>query len=297
MAGIPFNRDLAFSYGEPSTLTPLIRRVIARNPSPFTLYGSGTYVIGRGKVAVIDPGPELPAHVDALLDALRGETVSHILVTHTHSDHSPAAAALKAATGAKTYAFGAHPVNPGTGEPVQGGDQDFVPDVVVGDGEVIQGDGWNMEALHTPGHISNHLCFALKEEKALFSGDHVMGWSTSVISPPDGNMGDYFRSLKKLLPRNDALYYPTHGAPVIAPQDFVRAFIAHREDREAQILACVSAGQTGIPAMVDAMYRDVPAHLHGAAARSVLAHLIHMVEDGRLRTDGPVDAGATYRLA
>jgi glyoxylase-like metal-dependent hydrolase (beta-lactamase superfamily II) len=295
---IPFRRELEFAYGEAAVLTPLIRRVIARNPSAFTFHGTGTYIVGRGKVAIIDPGPEIAEHVDALLDAVRGETVTHILVTHTHSDHSPATRAVQKATGATVYGFGPHPAPPPGVQAQESGDHDFRPDVTVADGDVVAGAGWTMEALYTPGHISNHLCFGLREEAALFSGDHVMGWSTSVISPPDGNMRDYFASLRKLLPRTDQLYYPTHGAPIPEPQDFVRKFIAHREEREQQIAACIRNGTTTIPEMVAVMYKDVPKALHGAAARSVLAHMIHMQETGRVLADGdgtPTES-ASYRL-
>ncbi len=291
---IPFRRDLDFTYGEMAQVSPLIRRIVARNPGPFTFRGTGTYVIGRGSVAVIDPGPDIREHFDALMAGLEGETVSHILVTHTHRDHSPAAAWLKEATGAPTYAYGPHPTRPGI-PAEQGGDYDFRPDVILRDGAVIEGRGWTAEAIETPGHISNHLCFALKEEKALFSGDHVMGWSTSVISPPDGNMGAYFASLRKLLPRDDLVYWPTHGPSIPDPQDFVARFIAHREDRENQILACIRGGAASIPAMVEIMYAAVDKQLHPAAARSVLAHLIHMVETGRVRSEGEPGPGATYR--
>lgn len=293
---IPFRRDLEFSYGQMAQVSPLIRRVIANNPGPFTFLGTGTYVIGRGSVAVIDPGPDIREHFDALMTGLQGETVSHILVTHTHRDHSPAAAWLKEATGAKTYAYGPHPTRPGV-EVEQGGDYDFQPDVLLRDGDVVEGKGWTAEAIETPGHISNHLCFGLKEEKAVFSGDHVMGWSTSVISPPDGNMASYFTSLKKLLPRDDLLYWPTHGPSIPDPQDFVSRYIAHREDREKQILACIKGGASTIPAMVEIMYAAVDKRLHPAAARSVLAHLIHMVETGRVRSEGKPGPGATYKVS
>ena len=293
---IPFHRDLEFSYGDAAQVSPLIRRVVARNPGPFTFHGTGTYIVGRGKVAVIDPGPDIREHFDALMKAVEGETVSHILITHTHRDHSPAAKWLKETTGAKVYGFGPHPIRPGEKAVEEGGDHDYAPDERVGDGDVIAGSGWTMEALHTPGHLSNHLCFGLREEQALFSGDHVMGWSTSVISPPDGDMADYFASLKKLLPREDRLYWPTHGPAIPDPQNFVRAFIAHREDREHQILACIADGAATIPRMVEIMYRDVDKRLHPAAARSVLAHLIHMAETGRVRVDDGTDP-ATYRLA
>ncbi|MCW5753002.1 MAG: MBL fold metallo-hydrolase, partial [Alphaproteobacteria bacterium] len=262
---IPFIRELDFAYGRVDRLSPLVRRVIAPNPGPFTFHGTGTYIVGQGEVAVIDPGPDLSVHVEALAAALRGERVSHILITHTHRDHSPAARALKSLTGAPTLGFGPHPVTGNGPQVEEGGDLDFRPDIVLADGDVIKGAGFTLEALHTPGHISNHLCFALREEAALFSGDHVMGWSTSVISPPDGNMRDYFASLARLLEREDRLYYPTHGAPIPEPQAFVRAYIAHRRDREGQIERCLREGPRTIPAMVEVMYRDVPRNLHGAA--------------------------------
>jgi glyoxylase-like metal-dependent hydrolase (beta-lactamase superfamily II) len=302
---IPFVKDLQFAYGTVSGLSPLVRRVIAKNPSAFTFHGTGTYIIGhKDSVAVIDPGPDDPAHVEALLDSLAGESVSHILVTHTHRDHSPGAALLKARTGAPTYAFGPHPQPQGGPAVEEGGDHDFMPDHLLQDGDVLQGKGWTVSALHTPGHISNHLCFGLHEEKALFSGDHVMGWSTTVISPPDGSMTDYYASLNRLLPRDDVRYYPTHGAPIDAlstghsPQHFVRELIGHRAAREAQIMECLKAGPQTIPQMVGAMYADVPKYLHPAAARSVLAHLLHMVQDGRVKVEdgGPADETAVYRL-
>lgn len=304
---IPFIKDLEFAYGTIGGLSPLVRRVIARNPSAFTFHGTGTYIIGHGDgVAVIDPGPDDPAHIAALLENLDGETVSHILITHTHRDHSPGAALLQAQTGAPTYAFGPHPLPKNGGSSVEeGGDHHFRPDRLLKDGEVVQGNGWTVTALHTPGHISNHLCFALQQEKALFSGDHVMGWSTSVISPPDGNMTDYYASLKKLLPRDDVRYYPTHGAPIDAlstghsPQHFVRELIGHREGREAQIVDCLGRnGPQTIPQMVAVMYAEIPKFMHPAAARSVLAHLIHMAGDGRVQVDGggAPDETAVYRL-
>ena len=233
---IPFVRDLEVTYGRVERISPLIRRVVARNPSPFTYTGTGTYIVGHGEVAVIDPGPLQDDHVAALLAALAGERVSHILVTHTHSDHSPAATPLKDATGAPTYGFGPH----GSGRPdpdvrvEEYGDRAFRPDHQLRDGAAIMGEGWRLEALHTPGHTSNHLCFALAQERALFSGDHVMGWSTSVISPPDGDMQAYMRSLKRLLERDDAIYRPTHGPPITEPRRHVEALIAHREKREAE---------------------------------------------------------------
>lgn len=295
MVDIPFRRELAFEYGKLETISPLIRRVVARNPGPFTLHGTGTYVVGHGRVAVIDPGPKLQEHIDALLQALRGETIEQIVVTHTHMDHSPASAAVKQATAAPTHGYGPH--GAGLGPAVEeGGDRAFVPDRVLRDGDTVSGPGWHLTAVHTPGHTSNHLCFALAEERVLFSGDHVMGWSTSVIAPPDGNMRDYLSSLDKLLARDDAVYWPTHGPAITDPKPFVRGFIEHRREREAAILHRLVEGDTEIPAMVRAIYVGLPAVLHGAAGRSVLAHLIELVADGRVETDGPPTVESRYRL-
>lgn len=288
---IPYNRELNFEYGKVDELGLRIRRVIARNPSAFTFHGTGTYILGRGQVAIVDPGPELAEHMDALLHAVRGETVTHILVTHTHLDHSPAVKAVQAATGAPSYAFGPHGTRPEDGASEGGADYDFTPDHVVGDGDVITGNGWSVEALHTPGHCSNHLCFRLREEDALFCGDHVMGWSTSIVSPPDGNMTDYIASLEKVGKFGASRYFPTHGAPIEEPEPYVKALLAHRHEREAQIMAELAAGPTTIAEMVPRMYAAVDPKLYPAAARSVLAHLIHMVETGRVKADGDV-----YRL-
>ncbi len=291
---IPFVRDIEFEYGAVAELTPLIRRVVARNPSAFTFHGTGTYILGHGNVAVIDPGPLDDAHVEALCQAIEGETVTHILITHTHLDHSPAAAPFKRITGAPTYGFGPHGGARGAPAVEEGGDWDFVPDHVVGHGDVIEGGSWTAEAVHTPGHTSNHLCFALREEKALFSGDHVMGWSTSVVSPPDGDMGDYLASLRLLLAREDSIYWPTHGPPITAPHLHVEAFLGHRAGRERQILAALADGRNTIPEMVVAMYADIDPGLHRAAGRSVLSHLIHMVGDGRVACEGAPGADSRY---
>jgi len=295
MVEIPFRRELVFEYGRLETVSPLVRRIVAHNPSPYTADGTGTYVVGHGRVAVIDPGPALAEHIDALLGALRGESVDRILITHTHADHSPAATAVKRATGAPTLGFGPHGADAGPAVE-EGGDRDFIPDRVLRDGDVVSGLGWHLEAVHTPGHTSNHLCFALTEERTLFSGDHVMGWSTSVIAPPDGNMGDYLGSLHKLLPRGDAVYLPTHGPAILDPQTHVRAFIEHRREREAAILDRMAKGDTEISAMVRAIYIGLSPALHRAAGRSVLAHLIELVADGRVACEGPPTVEARYRL-
>jgi glyoxylase-like metal-dependent hydrolase (beta-lactamase superfamily II) len=298
MPEIAFRRDLKFEYATLETVSPLIRRVVARNPSPFTFKGTATYIIGRGPVAVVDPGPDMAEHIDALLHALRGETIEMQLITHTHLDHSPAAAAIKKATGAPTYGFGPH----GGAPPVEGvkveegGDFAFRPDHKVADGDTIEGHGWRATAVHTPGHTSNHICYALEKERVLFSGDHVMGWSTSVISPPDGDMADYLRSLDKLLRRDDAVYWPTHGPAISDPKPYVQAFIDHRRERRDAILARLAAGDRRIPEIVAAIYVGLAPNLHRAAGRSVWAHLLELVGSGEVATEGPATLESEYRL-
>lgn len=296
LPSVPFDRGYDPVYADIVDVAPGIRRILARNPNPFTFHGSGTYVVGRGRVAVIDPGPLLDEHVAALTRLLAGETVTHILVTHTHGDHSPAAAPLKAATGAPTHGFGPHgAARREAGVAVEeGGDMDFVPDVTVQDGEIIAGDGWSFECLHTPGHTSNHVCYAWREGRALFSGDHVMGWSTTVIVPPDGDMAEYFASLRRLAQRDDTRYYPTHGNPIVDPQRFVTQLIAHRQAREAQIEACLRAGIADLADLVRVIYSEVDARLHPAAAMSVRAHLLHMEAEGRVATQPGADGGYRY---
>ena len=300
-APIPFDKDFDIEPGRVYELSPLLRRVTSPNPSMFTFKGTNTYIVGRGRVAVVDPGPDMPEQTEAILRAVEGETVTHIIVTHTHNDHSPGVPALVAATGAKTYAVGPHGAGVRRQWPFaspEGGDMNFRPDVTVPDGGTIAGEGWTLTALHTPGHISNHRCFRLEEENVLLSGDHVMAWSTSVVSPPDGDMADYMSSLGRLLDRPETVYWPGHGPAVRDPQPFVRAFIAHRNEREEQIRACLADGPKTIPAMVSVMYADVPETLHRAAARSVLAHVLRMVDDGRLAVaDGDLGPDAVYRKA
>lgn len=294
---IPFRRDIEFEYGRLEPVAPGLRRIVARNPGPFTFRGTGTYVVGEGQVAVIDPGPDLPEHVEALLMDLAGEEVTHILVTHTHRDHSPAAAAVKAATGAPTYGFGPHAGGRrGEAGVEEGGDWDFVPDIVVKDGDEIVGPGWRFEAIHTPGHTSNHLCFALPDSGILFSGDHVMGWSTSVIAPPDGDMAAYMASLDKLLARSDAMYWPTHGPAITEPQRHVRAFVAHRREREAGVIDCLKSGVESVDGIVGRLYAGLNPSLYRAAGRSVLAHLIDLIGRDIVVCDGAVTVDAHYRL-
>ena len=265
-------------------LDPLVRRVLAPNPSPFTFTGTQTHIVGRGEVAVIDPGPDLPQHIDALLDATSGERIVAIVCTHTHRDHSPGTRPLRAATGAPI--IGCAPLLLADEGEDESFDPDYRPDRVLSDGELLEGPGWTLEAVTTPGHTSNHLCFALPESGALFSGDHVMGWSTSIVSPPDGDMGAYVASLETLLRRDDRIYYPAHGPVVEDPRKLVRGLILHRKQRETGILARLRAGQEDIPAIVATLYTAVDPRLHPAAARSVLAHLIDLERRGLVTVEG-----------
>lgn len=302
MVAIPFQRALDFRYGEVAEVAPGIRRVIANNPSAFTLYGTGTYIVGRGAVAVVDPGPADEAHIQALLRATAGETITHMVVTHTHRDHSPGCRLLAEHTDAKTCGFGPHGADRMVGgvavdgEVEEGGDKDFVPDVRVRHGDVLAGDDWALRCLHTPGHTSNHVCYALEANRALFTGDHVMGWSTSVVSPPDGHMGSYMASLRMLLEREDDVYWPTHGPAIRDPKPHVRAFIAHRREREEQIRQHLGKGVLRIAEMVPAMYAGVARQLHAAAARSVWAAMLFLVEQGEVECDGVPNLDAEFRL-
>ena len=311
---IAFNTEFDPDYGNVHQLSPLVRRVVAENPNPFTFTGTGVYLIGCGDVAVIDPGPTLDEHLDAVLAALGpGERVTHILITHTHTDHTAGVPKLVGRTGATTYGFGPHGPVPDrdpldtvtfdeyfTDEEKQayekawkdipdelkreGPDVDFVPDVAVGDGDEIAGPGWTVEVVHTPGHTSNHVCFALREEKLLFTGDHVMGWATSVISPPDGDLYDYLNSLRKLLDRDDERYWPTHGPAIANPKQYVQSYLDHRLPREAQIVAALGQGPVTIKALVPTMYAEVDKRLWRAAANSVYSHLLSLHREGRVRS-------------
>ncbi len=322
-----FNTDFQPDYGAVVELSPLIRRVVAPNANPFTFKGTGVYLVGRGSVAVIDPGPSLDDHLDAVLAALGpDERVTHILVTHTHTDHTAGVAKLVARTGAPTYGFGPHGPVPES-DPLEaisfdeyftpeekatiekqwadmpdelkreGPDTDFVPDVAVADGDLIEGPGWTIEVVHTPGHTSNHVCFGLRDEKVLFTGDHVMGWATSVISPPDGDLFDYMASLRKLLERDDVRYWPTHGPSIDDPATYVQSFVDHRLGREKQIVDALAERPSTIKDLVPVMYAQTTKQLWRAAANSVYSHLLALHREGRAE---PVDGGpslvATWRL-
>jgi glyoxylase-like metal-dependent hydrolase (beta-lactamase superfamily II) len=325
MQFLTLNRD-SFTYGASMPVAARVQRVIAENPSKFTYHGTGTYIVGgdasgRGDVVVIDPGPRLDSHRDALAASLAGCTVRAILITHCHADHSPLAAWLAAETGAPTFAFGPHGADTwdigddppdvlaaerleaaarraaseldgsAETEPVleETTDRNFVPDVAVVSGdEVAAGDGWRMTALHTPGHTSNHTCFVFDDgtTRTIFTGDHVMGWSTTVVSPPDGDMADYLESLRVVAGRGDNVAIPTHGPPIPDPAGFVTDLIEHRVQRERQVLDAVRSGHDTIAAMVELLYADVRRELHKPARRSVLSHLVKLVDDGEIAVDG-----------
>ncbi len=298
---IPFDKSFELVPGKVDAPMPGVRRILCNNPSPFTFKGTVSYIVGRGKVAIIDPGPEDPAHSAALLDAVRGETVTHIFVTHTHRDHSPGVPALKKATGAQVLAEGPHraarALHVGDGPRLDASnDTDFKPDRALADGEVVRGDGWTLEAITTPGHTANHMAYAFKEGNVVFSGDHVMAWSTPVVSPPDGSMGDYMASLQKLTIRSEPIYFPGHGPAVRNAPRFVAAYILHRKAREASILNCLSRGETDIPSVVGAIYANLDPRLVKAAGMSVLAHLEDLVARGEAATNGPPSIEGRYRL-
>ena len=265
------------------TLTPLVRRVLAANPSAFTFTGTQTYLVGTTDIAVIDPGPADAEHIAAIVRAAGGERIAAIVCTHTHRDHSPAARPLAALTGAEVVGCAPLSLNDDGPRADASFDTSYAPDRVLLDGEQLTGDGWTLGAVATPGHTSNHLCYTLAEERALFTGDHVMGWSTTVVSPPDGDMAAYMASLDKLAARSDVVYYPAHGEPVTNPQQFVRGLAGHRKQRERQILKLVGEGVGDIAVMVPRMYAGIDERLYPAAGRSVLAHLIHLRDRGLAR--------------
>jgi glyoxylase-like metal-dependent hydrolase (beta-lactamase superfamily II) len=299
---ISFNRDFPLKPGVPEEVRPGVRRVLCNNPSPFTFSGTVSYIIGKGQVAIVDPGPDNEEHAAALLNAVRGETVTHILVTHTHRDHSPNTARIKAATGATVYAEGPHRASrpryeSETISSESGADREFKPDFELRDGDTVEGADWAVEAVATPGHTANHLAFAWRERKTLFVGDHVMGWSTSIVAPPDGSMVDYMASLHKLTHRGEDLYFSGHGPEIPDATRYVRFLIRHREAREASILHRLAKGEADIPSIVRAIYIGIDPRLTGAAGYSVLAHLEDLVGRGIVATVGDPVIGGSYRLA
>ncbi|MGO7034027.1 MBL fold metallo-hydrolase [Rhizobium ruizarguesonis] len=296
--------DLAFepAYGQAVPVVSGVERITVNNPGPFTFFGTNSYIVGSSSVAVIDPGPEDEAHFQALMAALGGRAVTHIVVSHTHRDHSPLAKRLQAATGAMTVGQGPHrparPLRDGEINPFsESSDLSFVPDIALGDGESLSGDGWALSAVLTPGHTANHAAFALQGRDILFSGDHVMAWSTSIVAPPDGSMADYMESLERLIAREDRLLLPGHGGAVTEPSTFLKALKAHRLKREQAVLARIRAGDQRITEMVKVIYRDTDPKLHGAAALSVLAHIEDLLERGEIAADGPPTLAALFRPA
>ena len=301
MAMIPYVRESVPEYGRLYQVSPLIQRVVAENPGPFTYTGTGTYIVGRADadstVAVIDPGPCDKPHLAALLKAVADRRVTHVLVTHTHRDHSPLARSFAEATGATVAA--AQPtliITHASGPLEEDGDQTFAPDVVQIGGERVSGDGWTLEAMATPGHASNHMAYALLEEKALFSGDHVMGWATSVIAAPDGDMATYLDSLDRVIARGFETLWPTHGAPITQPEPFLQALKQHRLDREAQIVARLAGGDISIRDMVPVLYATVDQRLWPAASLSVLSHLKKLADEGRVGVEGEAALDGRWTL-
>lgn len=272
--------------GEAIDLDTQVRRVLAPNPSPFTYTGTQTYIVGHGEVAIIDPGPKDERHIEAILSALDGETIRYLVCTHTHRDHSPGVVPLKEATGAEVVGCAFLAIEDAGPRADAAFDSSYAPDRVLEDGETLSGDGWTLETVATPGHTSNHLCYALHEANAIFTGDHIMGWSTTVIAPPDGDMKAYMASLQKLMDREETLYYPAHGEPIEKARRYTRGLMGHRRQREGQILRGIDEGRTAIPDMVAKMYKGLDPRLFGAAGRSVLAHLIDLRDRGLVAEDG-----------
>ena len=318
-----FDKDLDAVPGRVDQIGPSIRRVLAPNPGPFTYLGTGTYIVGHGTVAVIDPGPDSTAHLDALVSALRGEQVSYIICTHTHPDHSPGSRRLQQLVGGSIVGCGPHPVDvtaesqletastepptadteatetaaAGSGHDEERSDADHVPEWQMFESDTVGGPGWTLQAVETPGHISNHLCFAFAEEGVLFSGDHVMAWSTSVVSPPAGDLNSYLGSLDKVKRRAETLYWPTHGPSVRNPQQFVQNLYQHRLARTEQILTHLASGPKTIPELVASMYPGLDTRLVKAAGRSVLAHLLALRQDDLVVSDSSTnEVSAHYSL-
>lgn len=299
MASPNFRTEFDPRYGKAVDMVPGLQRMTVNNPSPFTFHGTNTYLLGSDSLAIIDPGPADKTHLTALLDAINGRPVTHIIVTHTHADHSPLSRPLQDATGATIYAEGRHrparPLNIGEINPLDAsGDTDFTPDITVADGDLIEGDGWQLRAHHTPGHTANHLAFSWEKTDYLFSGDHVMAWATSIVAPPDGSMQDYMKSLEVLLQQPQQTYFPGHGGRLENAHSFVKALRAHRRMREQAVLNQVKAGRKSIPDMVSVIYSTLDPKLHGAAGLSVLAHLEDLVARNLVTTDGPTSVDSVY---
>jgi glyoxylase-like metal-dependent hydrolase (beta-lactamase superfamily II) len=296
-AELAFNRSVDVDYGVAEEVAPGVRRIVANNPGPYTFLGTNTYIVGTGQVAVIDPGPADPAHLAAIAEATRGERVTHILITHSHRDHCDGAVPLQDLLGGEIVAYGPTGTARGAGTPGLGDgfvDVAFTPDIPVGDGDTLKVRGFALDVLHMPGHAPDHLCFALVGKRTMFTGDHVMGWNTTVIAPPEGDMGDFLASLERLMQRHDKLFLPGHGGRIETPQRVVRAYMTHRKWREQNILACIDEGVSTIPRIVAKLYGALDANLKEAAALSVLAHLEHLIARDMVSAEGATDKFSAF---
>lgn len=296
--GLKFNTTMDFAYGVTDAMAPGIRRLVASNASALTFKGTNTYLVGTGALAVIDPGPADAAHIDAILKAAGGRPITHILITHAHRDHVDGLEALKAATGAATYGFPRAPSSPLSA--AEEADSEYVntayaPDVPLAHGDRVEGEGWTLAALHTPGHTADHVCFALKGRGIVFSGDHVMAWNTSVVAPPEGRMADYLRSLEILLERRDEMLLPGHGGPVREPRRTVKAYLLHRRWRDQAILEAVRGGADTVRKLMPVIYRDLDEEVAGAARLSLRAHLEHLAERGLIACEDAADVDCVAR--
>lgn len=296
-AELAFNRSVDVDYGVAEEVAPGVRRIVANNPGPYTFLGTNTYLVGTGHVAVIDPGPPDPAHLAAIAEATRGERVTHILITHSHRDHCAGAVPLQEMVGGEIVAYGPTGTERGAGTPGLGDafvDVAFTPDIPVCDGDTLKVRGFALDVLHMPGHAPDHLCFALVGKRTVFTGDHVMGWNTTVIAPPEGDMGDFLASLERLMQRHDKLFLPGHGGRIETPQRVVRAYMTHRKWREQNILACIDEGVSTIPRIVAKLYGALDANLKEAAALSVLAHLEHLIARNMISAEGAIDKFSAF---
>jgi glyoxylase-like metal-dependent hydrolase (beta-lactamase superfamily II) len=298
-AELAFNRNVEVAYGVAEKIAPGIRRVVANNPGPYTFLGTNTYIIGRGEVAIIDPGPDDERHLGAIAEATKGERITHILITHSHRDHCGGTRRLKSRLGGEILAYGPSGTKrgactPGLGEAFV--DANFVPDHALEDGASVRGSGFALDVMHTPGHAPDHLCFALVGQRTVFTGDHVMGWNTTMVAPPEGSMAEFLGSLERLLKRHDKMFLPGHGGRIQTPQRVTKAYLMHRRWREQTILTCLDEGERFIPRIVERIYGELDADRRQAAALSVLAHLEHMISRGLVAAEGDLQLSAAYFL-
>ena len=298
-AELAFNRSQDVDYGVAQEVAPGVRRIVANNPGPYTFLGTNSYVVGSGEVAVIDPGPAEPSHLEAIAAAIKGERLTHILITHSHRDHCDGARGLQALAGGKIAAFGPTGTARGAGAPglsYDFVDPDFVPDRKLADGDTVRGKDFALDVLHMPGHAPDHLCFALVGKRTMFTGDHVMGWNTTVIAPPEGDLAQFLASLERLMQRHDKMFLPGHGGRIQTPQRVVKAYIMHRKWREQTILACLEDGICTVPRIVARLYGTLDAGLKEAAALSVLAHLEYLIDRDLVAADGANALSSVFYL-